>query len=317
MLAPASADAAAIAELTWVLIGVCGAVLGLVCALLIVGSLRRRDGQRVTRETPARMPSKTGERRTLRWVLAGGVALPLLTISGFFAYSLRTLATTQAATPDALTIDVVGHQFWWDVLYRDAAGDVVTRTANEIHVPVGRPVELRLRSADVIHSFWVPRLQGKLDLIPGRLNTLRLRARQAGVFRGQCAEYCGLQHTRMALLVIAQPDTAFERWLAWQRRPALEPAPGAATRGREVFLNTTCVACHAIRGVRAEAVLGPDLTHLASRRTLGAATVANTRGMLAGWISDPHGIKPGVRMPASLLAPEELGALLEYLMGLR
>jgi cytochrome c oxidase subunit 2 len=214
-------------------------------------------------------------------------------------------------------IEVEGRQYWWDIRYLDEQGNVRFRTANEVHVPVGREIELRLTSADVIHSVWAPRITGKLDMIPGRENVMRFRVDETGVFRGVCAEYCGLQHTRMAFLVVAEDEPAYDAWIAQNAAPALEPDTGAAAAGRTVFASSQCASCHTVRGVNSGATLGPDLTHLASRRTLGAATLANNRGNLGGWITDPQGIKPGALMPPSTLHPDSLRALLAYLESLR
>ena len=190
-------------------------------------------------------------------------------------------------------------------------------TANELHIPVGRPVVVKLQSPDVIHSLWVPNLAGKKDLIPGRTTALRLRADQPGIYRGQCAEFCGFQHAKMALLVIAEHPEEYERWAQSQRESARMPESDLAKRGQRVFLTAPCVMCHAIQGTPANGKTGPDLTHVASRRTLAAATVPNTRGYLAGWIVDPQHIKPGTNMPAITLAPDDLQALLAYLESLR
>jgi cytochrome c oxidase subunit 2 len=191
------------------------------------------------------------------------------------------------------------------------------RTANEIHVPVGRPVAIDLKSRDVIHSFWVPNLHGKMDAIPGRVTNTWLQADSPGVWRGQCAEFCGLQHAHMALTVVAHPAHEFEQWLSAQREPATQPTEEIALRGQQVFLSGPCMMCHTIRGTPALSAFGPDLTHVASRRTLAAGTIPNTRGHLAGWILDPQVIKPGTRMPPTALGSEDLQALLAYLERLR
>jgi cytochrome c oxidase subunit 2 len=203
------------------------------------------------------------------------------------------------------------------VRYLDPLPSSSFSTANEIHIPVGQPVELTLRSVDVIHSFWVPNLHGKKDLIPGQVNTLVLQADRPGIFRGQCAEFCGLQHANMALYVVAEPPDEFARWQERQRRPAPEPATDAARRGRDVFMASSCVLCHKIGGTMAGGVAGPDLTHVASRLSLAAGTLPNTRGHRAGWIVDPQMHKPGNNMPPNLLSPGDLQALLSYLDTLR
>jgi cytochrome c oxidase subunit II len=203
------------------------------------------------------------------------------------------------------------------VEYRDVVAQRGATTANEIHVPVGRMVVLELRSTDVIHSFWPISLGAKRDQIPGKENSLWLRADRPGVYRGQCAEFCGHQHAKMAFLVVAERPDSFERWLATQRDTAATPADSLTRRGQEVFLGSSCVMCHAIAGTPAGSRIGPDLTHLAGRRTIAAGTLPNTRGNLAGWIVDPQTIKPGAKMPPNLLPPADLQALLAYLETLR
>ena len=316
-LDPAGPAAALIARLWWVLLTICVIVFMVVCALLLRAATRHR--QQAPAEFPSpRFPTAAAERRTVGWTLLAGAGIPAVILVGIFAVSMRTMGALESGEAASLTILVTGHQFWWDVVYLDDDGMPLVRTANEIRIPAGRPVELRLASADVIHSFWVPRLAGKLDMIPGITNVLRIVAAEPGLYRGQCAEYCGVQHTRMALLLEALPDTAFESWLAWNRTAAVEPEPGSrAEAGRAVFLRSACVACHTIRGVRAEADLGPDLTHFADRHTLGAAMLPNNRGNLGGWIAGPQSVKPGIRMPAVPLPPDSLNALLDYLASLR
>jgi cytochrome c oxidase subunit 2 len=209
----------------------------------------------------------------------------------------------------ALTIDVTGFQWWWEVRYGDAA----VTTANEIHLPVGQPVDVRLTSHDVIHSFWVPQLHGKLDVNPGHITTLRLIADEPGVYWGECAEYCGIQHANMRLVVVVEAPEAFQQWLARMQQPAAVPGEALAQRGQDVFLSSNCLFCHRVSGTDATGELGPDLTHVASRLTLGAGVAANTRGSLGGWVADPHSLKPGVLMPPSDLSGEDLQALLAYL----
>jgi cytochrome c oxidase subunit 2 len=208
---------------------------------------------------------------------------------------------------------VTGHDWWWEVHY-PAQGIV---SANEVHVPVGRPVRLVLTSRDVIHSFWVPQLTVKTDLIPGHTNTTWIQASMPGSFRGQCAEYCGLQHAKMAILVIADPPDAFARWLANERQPATAAADPLAVRGRLALERNSCAACHTVRGTAASGTLGPDLSHFGGRRTIGAGALANTRGNLGGWIINSQTVKPGNKMPPQPLTPEELQALLAYLESLK
>jgi cytochrome c oxidase subunit 2 len=207
----------------------------------------------------------------------------------------------------------VGHQWWWQVVYRDAQADRMVITANELHVPVGKPVKLVLTSRDVIHSFWVPSLHGKTDLIPGKTNEITIQADAPGQYRGQCAEFCGYQHAKMGLVVVAEDEGSFRAWLEAQRRSAGEPASAEARRGREVFLRTSCVMCHTVRGTIAGATTGPDLTHLASRLTIAAGALPRSRGNLQGWVANPQSVKPGVLMPATSLPSEDLQALVTWL----
>jgi cytochrome c oxidase subunit II len=226
-----------------------------------------------------------------------------------------TLARVGGTKP--LRIDVVGHQWWWEVKYDDPDPQNIVNTANEIHVPVGRPVLLKMRSTDVIHSFWAPNLAGKKDLIPGHETTTWFRADSAGVYRGQCAEFCGHQHAKMAFYIVAEPRLEFEKWLGQQREPAKTPTDSLTQTGERVFLSGPCAMCHAIAGTGAGGTVGPDLTHLASRRTIAAGTLPLTTGNLAGWILDPQSIKPGAKMPPNQIDPQSLQALLAYLGTLK
>ena len=257
------------------------------------------------------------ERTMTRW-LVGGVAATTLILLATLIYNFATgRALANFAEPDALTVRVTGHQWWWEVQYQDPVYSRRVTTANEIHVPVGRRVRLEVQSRDVIHSFWVPNLHGKLDLIPGYTGTTYFMADQPGVFLGRCAEYCGLQHARMDIRVIAESPDEFAAWYEGQLRSAAPPADRIQQKGQQVFLSSRCVMCHTIRGTPASSRVGPDLTHLASRMTIAAGTLPNTRGHLAGWVMDPQRIKPGVRMPPNPLAPDELRALLDYLQSLK
>ena len=262
-------------------------------------------------------PAASAERRMTTGVaIASGATLAILLV--FFLYDQsvgRTLRPpTRAERP--LLIQVVGHQWWWEVTYPDSTPQHRVSTANEIHVPVGHPVLLELSSRDVIHSVWVPNVAGKKDMIPGYIDTLWFQADTPGVYRGQCAEFCGHQHAKMALEVVAHPRAEYERWIAEQRQPAAVPSDSVAARGEQVFLSGTCAMCHTIQGTDAGSRAGPDLTHLASRRTIAAGTLPNTRGNLAGWIVDPQRVKPGTHMPPTMLASAELEALLTYLQSL-
>jgi cytochrome c oxidase subunit 2 len=225
------------------------------------------------------------------------------------------MASATSASP--VRIQIVGEMWWWRIRYLDERGAVLFDTANELHIPVGRPVELHLATADVLHSFWVPQLGGKLDMIPGRTNVLRIDADAPAVYRGQCAEYCGAQHAKMALHVVAEPVDAFERWLDAQRAPAGTPAAADHTRGLALFV-AHCGMCHTVRGTDAAGAHGPDLTHVASRQFIAAGALPNNEGTLAAWIASSQTIKPHNRMPAFAGLPnEDLLALASYLGSLR
>ena len=284
-------------------------VFVLVVAALIWALLRRRGP-----EEPDRERSDRSIRTTV--IVATSTTAIILFVFLILDLSVGRAITTNPG-PQALQIRVTGHQWWWEIQYRDSLPQNWATTANEIHVPVGRPVLFELRSTDVIHSLWPPNLNGKRDLIPGNENSIWFQADSAGVYRGQCAEFCGHQHAKMAFLVIAQPPDSFSAWLVRQRDTAMTPTDSVTTRGQEVFLASSCVMCHAIAGTPAGSRIGPDLTHLASRRTIAAGTLPNTRTNLAKWIVNPQAIKPGVRMPPNKLDSDDLQALLTYLESLK
>jgi cytochrome c oxidase subunit 2 len=251
-------------------------------------------------------------------ILGGGIALPVVTLSVLLPIGVRTGSGASAsASADAIRIQVVGHQWWWDIEYDFGAPSTRFTTANEIVIPIGEPVELRLTSRDVIHSLWIPKLAGKLDLIPGRENLLMIEADREGVFRGQCAEYCGMAHTQMALHVVAMSRTDFEDWAERQLRPAEQPEDGDAAEGAALFRATGCLLCHTVRGTNAWGRNGPDLTHVGSRRAIGAGTLANTPENVAWWIAYNDAVKPRNRMPeyhdVPLDAREKIAAYLETL----
>lgn len=331
-LHPAGQDAEVIHQLTWILSGGAALVFVGVMVLCVMGLRARREVNIRT------------------WLLGGGVLLPVLVLSALLAFSTwRSAQLSPLSSQHAVKIAVVAHLWWWEVRYTDPAGGPDIVLANEIRLPVGQTVYLGLSSADVIHSFWVPALAGKVDMVPGRLHGLTVRADKPGVYRGQCAEYCGEQHARMALHVVAQGEGEFNAWLAAQARPAIgansatsEPAAHQAAMGaggadliavgRKAFAAQRCAACHVVRegarmagggagsgGVPGEqATLGPDLTHVGSRLYIGAGTLPNSRAALAAWITNPHSVKPGVRMPAGAdMDAATLAALAAYLEQLK
>ena len=264
------------------------------------------------------MAHRPGPVWTELWVVGGGVVFPVVVLSALLFQSARmTNALTRTAHPGATRIEVEGRQWWWEVRYPDAAGGPVV-AANEIHLPIGTAVDLALTSPDVIHSFWVPNLGGKVDMVPGRVNRLTLRADRAGVYRGQCAEYCGTQHAQMALLVVVETPEAFAAWLLAEAATARAPDTPERTQGLDAFHVHGCGGCHTIRGTGALGRLGPDLTHLASRRTLAAGTLANDAATLREWIAHGHAVKPGNLMPSYRhLDGATLDALTAYLASLQ
>jgi cytochrome c oxidase subunit II len=311
-LDPAGPAAARILDLFWLFAGVCGVVYLLVIAALVWAVLRRR-----ARGGAAEPYPEAGVERRLGRVVGGAVGVTVVILAVFVVASFATdRSLARLAEPEDLQIQVIGHQWWWEVRYEYGLPSRSFTTANEIHIPVGRTVRVRLSSPDVIHSFWVPNLHGKTDLIPGLDNETMLRADRPGVYRGQCAEYCGLQHAHMGLLVIADEPDAFGAWYERQLKPAAEPAGDIERRGRDLFLASSCVMCHRIRGTLAGATVGPDLTHLASRQTLAAGTLPNTRGHLGAWIADPQHIKPGTNMPIPGIDGSALNPLVSYLSSL-
>jgi cytochrome c oxidase subunit 2 len=246
---------------------------------------------------------------------SGATVVILLLFIGFDLSVGRTLSPIPSKHP--LTIEVAGHQWWWEATYADTSPHGRFTTANELHIPVGEPVLFLLEARDVIHSIWVPNLAGKKDLVPGYTQSFWFQADTAGIYRGQCAEFCGTQHAQMAMFIVAEPRAKFDAWVVSQREPAKPPANESARRGKDVFVTSSCAMCHSIEGTEAGSKVGPDLTHLASRSTIAAGSLPNTRGALAGWIADAQSIKPGVKMPPNTLAPQDLDALLTYLQGLK
>ncbi len=254
-----------------------------------------------------------------RAVLLGGIAFPVAMLTALLAYGVWVMhaSIAPADAPATLRIEVTGEQWWWRLAYLDSQGEGFA-SANEIRMPVGREVEFVLHSADVIHSFWVPSLGGKVDMIPGRTNVLRLTAAQPGIYRGQCAEYCGGAHALMAFEVIAMPEAAFAAWLAAESAAAPEPAEAISRRGLTLFLAAGCGSCHAIRGTPAAGTIGPDLSHVGARRFIAAATLPMTRANLARFIADGQHAKPGNFMPPfRIFSAEEIDAVSAYLASLK
>jgi cytochrome c oxidase subunit II len=296
-VAPASHPERSVADVFWVMLGVSCVGFGVIVTLLFLGWARR--------DRPS-LPGGGGERAATRVVMGLGVALPIVLLVSLFIWSdlfvLRSVAAPTGRTP--MTVRVTGHQWWWEVRY-PGSGVV---TANEIHIPVETKVTALVTTDDVIHSFWVPELNRKVDMIPGVTNRLLLLADKPGVFRGQCAEFCGLQHAHMSVEVIAEPRPMFDAWLARNAKPA--PRTNA-------LFTRNCSGCHQIRGTSAKADVGPDLTHFASRRSIAALTLPNTPANLRDWLRDPQHVKPGNRMPDLPLKQPQWVALQRYLESLR
>ncbi|HEX2220042.1 MAG TPA: cytochrome c oxidase subunit II [Gemmatimonadales bacterium] len=305
----AGAAAEQIGDLFWTMTTLGAVIFVIFCIALAYALLHRRRPQDPA--TPER------DRKGTRLILWLGAVVPALILVPLFIWTVQTLAALdpRSQRPD-LVVDLVGKQWWWEIRYRDSVPGNVFVTANELHIPVGQRVELRLTATDVIHSFWVPELHGKTDLIPGRENVTWIQADRPGVYTGRCAEYCGMQHANMGLLVIAQTPEEFRAWTAGQRRTAAEPRDSLTAKGREAFLGSACALCHQVRGTPAGGYLGPDLTHVASRRTLASALLPNTPGHLGGWIGNPQALKPGSRMPRVPMSREEFSLIHRYLQTL-
>jgi cytochrome c oxidase subunit 2 len=239
--------------------------------------------------------------------------IPAILLVATFVLTLNTANARASNVSGAYVVEVIGHQWWWEVYYPDAR----LTTANEIHIPVGRPVQIRETSTDVIHSLWIPQLGGQMEGIPGRQTSMIIQASQPGTYRGECAEFCGVQHAHMDLVVVADSPDQFIKWLDGQKVTPPSPTDPHLRQGQQAFLGSACVYCHTIRGTNATGTLGPDLTHLASRQTIGAGTLPNTPGNLAGWIADAQGIKAGNLMPPMQLDGDQLQAVLDYLDSLK
>ena len=294
-----------VSTLWWWMLAVAGVVYALVMGAVLVAIWRRRRSSSET--TPGEVIAGHPHR-----VPAVAALATACIVAAFAIYGVAVGMLIDRQPQQPLAVTVVGHQWWWEVVY---PGQVTT--ANELHVPAGQPVEIALRSADVIHSFWVPSLAGKRDVIPGHATRVVIQVDTPGVYRGQCSQFCGLQHAHMALFIVAESPRSFEEWLVHQRQPALAPLDTERARGRAVFLSARCGTCHTVTGVVTLAAFGPNLTHLASRTTIAAGTLDNHPAGLAAWIRDPQQIKPGATMPANPMAPADLQALVAYLGSLR
>ncbi len=303
MLDPHGSEASHVSNVWWIMFGLAAAVYIIVAAFIVIAALRGR------RHDPIEGPSKHDQ----IFIWAGGVIVPTVILAFIGFLTVHTGAALRNPAKNALRVHVVGVQWWWRVDYPGT--NVVT--ANEIHVPVGQPIEIKLETADVNHSFWVPQLAGKEDLIAGQPNTLRFTVRQAGVYRGQCAEFCGLQHAHMAFRVIAESPGDFAKWLLHEQRVNTVPLSDLAARGQLAFTSSACAGCHTVRGTTAQGTVGPDLTDVGGRARLGAETIVNTPSNLRKWIEDPAHFKPGVKMPPATNSSDDLDAIAAYLEGLK
>lgn len=274
-----------------------------------------RRGQSVD---PAPLAGDPRREHRLTRAVAASTALSLVLLAIMLVASIATGRSLSDFGPSPpVRIKITAHQWWWKIEYPGRSPDEQTVTANELYVPAGEPVELELTSADVIHSFWIPNLDGKHDLIPTHVIKTRLMADQPGVYSGRCAEFCGYQHAHMDILLVAKPPTEFQAWLAAQRGPGAEPQTESEKRGRELMEQRPCALCHSVAGTKAQGGVGPDLTHFASRATLAAGAAANDRPSLERWLRDPNSLKPGAQMPAVPLSDAELTAIVDYLRSLR
>lgn len=309
-----SPEASRIEWLYWFIFWICFAAFVLVIAAFARSAAKNRIARR---EMLPVFEDKDGDRRAV-WGVAIATGLTVVLLFIILGFSITTGKAVESDTSNQpVTIDVTGHQWWWEVKYPDAAAPYLSfTTANEIHVPVGIPVVILTHSADVIHSFWAPSLNGKRDLLPGYSSSFWFKADKPGIYHGQCAEFCGLQHAHMGFLIIAESVSEFKQWKQEQVQPAHQPDTPEEIRGQQVFLTHACILCHTILGTGAASHVGPDLTHLGSRQMIAAETLPNVTGALAGWIIDPQRIKPGTQMAPNPMAPGDLQALLAYLQSL-
>lgn len=318
-LQPAGEYATRIRELGSLFFWLLGAIFVAVLVVMLTAIARRHRG--IDQEpVEGRHHASPETEQTLTRIVG---AATIVTVAILFGLVIVSVATGKATSPPALyasgsmVVEVTGNQWWWAIRYpNDDASRIVT-TANEIHIPVGRSVMISGTSNDVIHSFWVPELQGKRDLIPSRVTNVWIRADRAGRYRGQCAEFCGMQHAHMALWVVAEPEPEFEAWVESQLKTPGEPTDEVQLRGRQVFLESACALCHEIDGTAAQGQVAPNLTHFGSRLTIGAGTLPNNKGNLAGWIADPQSIKPGNHMATVPVKAADMQPLIEYLESLR
>jgi cytochrome c oxidase subunit II len=300
---PKSTEAHTISGIWWLMCGLASGVYLVVGGFILVAAFR---GRRTETGKPSRVRDNT-------FIVVGGLIVPAAILLVLGVQVVHASNTLRQPEKDPLHIEVVGKRWWWAVSYPDQK----ITTANEVHVPVGRPLEIGLDSDNVLHSFWIPQFGGKVDMIPGQHNLWRLTATKPGVFRGECAEYCGLEHARMNFVVVAQTAADFDAWVVRHQVPPSGPSDQQEATGQMIFQREPCAGCHTIRGTTADGTIGPDLTDIGSRLALGANTVPNTEGYLSGWIVDSQTIKPGNLMPPIPMNANDLHALIVYLRSLK
>ena len=312
----AGVQSARLESLWWLFFSITAAVYVIVMAVLVIALVRRQKSDAET--APDVAPDAAREKR-IGAAIKGAIVLTTIILFVLMIVSFRTGSAIQtlAQAPEPLQIKVTGRQWWWEIEYQDTVPSNNVTTANELRLPAGRPIKLILQSTDVIHSFWIPNLHGKKDLIPNYPTVFYFQADKAGTYWGQCAEFCGYQHAKMRFIVTVESPEDFARWLSAQRQPAQQPATDRQKRGREVFLTATCTQCHTVQGTLAGGRVGPNLTHIASRSHIAAGSLPKTREHLQNWVTDPQKIKPGIRMPMTNFAPEDLEALVDYLESLK
>jgi len=302
MLNTKGSEATTIAGLWWLMFGLGAAVYAVVGGLIIWAILRGRRGG-----------GGEGKVSDDAWIVWGGIAVPVVILGVLAVTTVQATAQLRKPEANAVRVQVVGKRWWWDVTYADAR----FTTANEIHLPAGRPVEIGLDSDNVIHSFWVPQLAGKVDLIPGQHNVLRFTPETPGTYEGRCAEFCGIEHARMGFVVVVQAPVDFDRWVARHQSAPTPPDAETAAQGEQTFMRMSCAGCHTVEGTQAAGKVGPNLTDFGGRGAIGANTISNTPSNLARWITNAQSVKPGSLMPPIPLSDTERNNVVSYLEGLK
>ena len=303
-------------DLWWIFFWVCTAVYVIVMAVLLTAFFRSK---RVDSQTaPDTLPNETRENRA-RNTVKGAVAITLIVLFALMFISFRTgsAINTLSRAEEPLSLKITGNQWWWNVEYQDVIPSNNITTANELHLPVGRPVKVEIQSNDVIHSIWLPNMHGKKDLVPNYPTMFYFRPDKVGTYWGQCAEFCGYQHAKMRFIVVVETPEEFEAWRSAQQQTPPPPTDATTQRGQQIFLTSVCTQCHTVQGTNANARVGPNLTHVASRQYIAAGSLQNTRDHLRNWITDPQAIKPGIRMPMNTYSDEDLDALVSYIESLK